>query len=646
MKKRFLCGLLATASIAMTIAACSSNDNDSPVDPVNPGKPLNVQLPKDFNWNNDSKLGVYHSKSTASGKNDLTHIALNLITGGGTNQATFDKITDLDKGNHVFNAYYPYSESNGNDPKKVMVNLPIEQLQPENGSDTKTTDYSFFTATQKLSVKDTDVAQSNFSLKNIFAILEFDFTLESPEQKISEITISANNHKLVGDFIVDLTADKVVPEHTSSSSNSVTLKASNQEGNLNANKTKARIVINPSQLEGEKLFVKVKTDDKVIDLEIKAENYLANYIYQVPIIIVSPAEDLNTNGYANSYIVSEANKAYKFDAKVQGNGKTTSKINPKKLNPKKAFLVWESSKEEKGVIANVSLDENGIITFITSDKIGGNALIAVTDGEPTDEFPLGTIIWSWHIWSTNYDVNKEITVKSTTGDKFKFMSTNLGALTVDPDKNGNGLKYQWGRKDPFLKDGFKLDGSEHEGVVHYPKYGWQASTYTADSKDLTVEASIAFPTGFFRSGSGNDFDWSGIGSGIENRNNQLWGNLENNLGKKSIYDPCPVGYRVPPTEAFDNFNSDNGKFINESWEFKAEEGKNIVFSTEPSHLMYTTGAPVGPGRDGKTAYYWTSSTKPRFAKENASSFLIEKTWISDNQTAQRAMGASVRCIRE
>ncbi|WP_158209156.1 hypothetical protein [Myroides phaeus] len=316
------------------------------------------------------------------------------------------------------------------------------------------------------------------------------------------------------------------------------------------------------------------------------------------------------------------------------------------MTPKKAFVVWESSKTEKGVIANVSLDENGIVTFITSEKIGGNALIAVTDGEPTDEFPMGTILWSWHIWSTPYDVNKNITVKSKAGDKFQFMAINLGALSVDPDKKGNGLKYQWGRKDPFLKDGFKLDGSEHEGIVYHTKYGWQASTFTANGKDSAIDEAVKFPTGYFKASHGSDFDWNGKTSGIENRNNELWGNLENNLGKKSIYDPCPIGYRVPPTEAFESFDSDNGKFVNESWEFNAENGQKITFSTDPSYLMFTSGAPVGPGREGKTAHYWTSSTKPKSNNTNASSFLIEKGWISDNQTAQRALGASIRCIRE
>lgn len=640
MKKRFLHGLLASASIAMTIVACSSNDNDSTGGPANLGGPINAHLPKEFNWDKNSKLGIYHSKSIESGKNDLTHFSLNLINGGGTSQAIFDKITDLDKGNHTFNVYYPYNESNGNDSKKVLVNLPNEQYQAENDNNNNSTDYSFFYTTHKISVKDANIAPINFNLQNLFAVLEFDITLETPEQKISEITVTANDKNLAGEFTVDLTADKVVPQIGSTNHKSVTLKSKS-----NYLKNKARISINPI-LEKQNLKISVKMDDRVLDFDIAAQSYLPNHLYNIPLVIFSPAEDLNTNGYANSYIVSEANKAYKFDAKIQGNGKATTKINPKKLDPKKAFVVWESSKEEKGVIANLTLDENGIVTFVTSDKIGGNALIAVTDGEPTDEFPLGTILWSWHIWSTDYDANKEVTVKSSTGDKFKFMTINLGALTVDPDKNGNGLKYQWGRKDPFLKDGFKLDDSGHEGVVHNPKYGWQSSSFTGNGKDSAIEEAIKFPTGFFRGSHGNDFDWSGNGAGVENRSNQLWGNLENNLGKKSIYDPCPVGYRVPPTEAFNNFNSENGKFVNENWEFNAEEGKTIAFSTEPSYLLYTSGVIVPPGREGKSGYYWSSSTKPTFNKVNASSFLIEKTWISENQTAQRAMGASIRCIRE
>lgn len=643
MKKRFFYGLIASASIAATISACSNSDN-SPVAPINSEGRIEAQLPREFKWNTNSKLGIYHSMSTESGKNELNHFTSKLISGAETNQATFESISNFEKGTHTFNALYPHLESHGNDPKKITINLPSEQYQAETSTNDNTANYSFFYATQKISVNNTNNSPINFGLKNLFSILEFDFTLESPDQKISEITITSQNQNLAGDFTFDLTADKVIPQIGSNSFKSITLKSKNDA--LNTKSIKARITINPL-LEKQPLKILVQVDGKTLDFDIAPEAYLPNHIYNIPLVIFSPAEDLNKNGYANSYIVNEANKAYKFDAKVQGNGKATSKIAPKKLTPKKAFVVWESSKTEKGVIANVSLDENGIVTFITSDKIGGNALIAVTDGEPTDEFPLGTILWSWHIWSTPYDVNKDITVKNKAGDKFQFMAINLGALSVDPDKTGNGLKYQWGRKDPFLKDGFKLDGSEHEGIVYNPKYGWQASTFTANGKDSAIDEAIKFPTGYFRATQGNDFDWSGNGAGIENRNNQLWGNLENNLGKKSIYDPCPIGYRVPPIEAFESFESENGKFVNEDWEFNAENGQKITFSTEPSYLNYVTGAPVGPGRNGKEAYYWTSSTKPAYgSKSNASSFLIEKGWISVNQTGQRGMGASIRCIRE
>nr|WP_158209155.1 hypothetical protein [Myroides phaeus] len=159
--------------------------------------------------------------STESGKNELNHFTSKLISGAETNQATFEPISNFEKGVHTFSALYPHHESHGNDPKKVIVNLPSEQYQAETATNDNIANYSFFYATQKISVNNNN-SSINFGLKNLFSILEFDFTLESPDQKISEITITSQNQNLAGDFTVDLTADKVIPQTGSNTAKSIT----------------------------------------------------------------------------------------------------------------------------------------------------------------------------------------------------------------------------------------------------------------------------------------------------------------------------------------------------------------------------------------------------------------------------------------
>lgn len=96
---------------------------------------------------------------------------------------------------------------------------------------------------------------------------------------------------------------------------------------------------------------------------------------------------------------------------------------------------------------------------------GGNGVIAAYDTE-------GKILWSWHIWVTDYnpdctgkeevlgDVNKrklKFDYNNAAANQLPMMDRNLGAMagyvdvpaTQTEKSKTNGLHYQWGRKDPF-----------------------------------------------------------------------------------------------------------------------------------------------------------------------------------------------------
>lgn len=144
--------------------------------------------------------------------------------------------------------------------------------------------------------------------------------------------------------------------------------------------------------------------------------------------------DLSAAGCANSYLVHGAG-AYSFDATVMGNGVSTEPFAATKLSPSSAALLWQDA---PALLSDVRLEEGRV--HFTAGEGQGNVLIAVRDAD-------GRILWSWHIWVTDYDPSSQ----APKLNGLSWMTRNLGALSDDYDETGSakGFVYQWGRKDPF-----------------------------------------------------------------------------------------------------------------------------------------------------------------------------------------------------
>ena len=223
--------------------------------------------------------------------------------------------------------------------------------------------------------------------------------------------------------------------------------------------------------------------------------------------------DLSPDGTANSYIVSNPG-VYSFDASVKGNGMGSDAY----LSPESAELLWA---DNLLVVTNVIYDEGSKKIKFTTTGYEGNAVIAAKDAD-------GNIIWSWHIWCT--DQPAEHIYSNNAGT---LMDRNLGAVSATPgDPGALGLYYQWGRKDPFV-------GSAAIGVYTPKKttYKWPGKVASNESRG-TIEYSIEHPTTYI---DGNN-DWLYISSSGNNRWNH----------SKTIYDPCPPGWRVPDESVWMN----------------------------------------------------------------------------------------------
>ena len=232
----------------------------------------------------------------------------------------------------------------------------------------------------------------------------------------------------------------------------------------------------------------------------------------------SVSVDLSEIGAANCYIVSKAG-AYSFDADKIGIGEfglveganfhTTNTA----ITPSSAELLWE---DRNGVITAVSHKDKRISFLATGQE--GNAVIAAKDDA-------GNIIWSWHIWVTDQPVDQVYVNEKGT---FTMLDRNIGATradrgTGDEYKQSEGLRYQWGRKDPYAEN-------KHEVV----------------NAQLSILESIQLPTIVAH----GNYPWA------KNWDRNFW-----SPSQKTIYDPCPVGYRVPAMDVWYGFSKIKGENV-------------------------------------------------------------------------------------
>lgn len=257
---------------------------------------------------------------------------------------------------------------------------------------------------------------------------------------------------------------------------------------------------------------------------------------------------LDDAGTANCYIAPQLNTAYSFDARTMGCGRSSTGITPRTLAGAEARVLWETGTSRGDVVRYAVLDQGRI--YFSTGSTRGNALLGLFDTQ-------GQCLWSWHIWAVNYDPNAQGVTYSS---GYTFMDRNLGAVTMTAtDPAAKGLYYQWGRKDPFLGPQ-KYDGGSFAAATYAAGFGPQiySPQFHHDAQgNSTVAWSIAHPTTFMGAapnpaGSSPAY----YSSWCYPPNPNLWGNATtgttlSTASSKSIYDPCPAGWRVPPVAAWD-----------------------------------------------------------------------------------------------
>jgi len=300
-------------------------------------------------------------------------------------------------------------------------------------------------------------------------------------------------------------------------------------------------------------------------------------------------------------------------------------------------VLWQTS---TGLISNISNIYNGKVNIRTSSN-SGNAVIAVYSGVNGT----GTILWSWHIWVTNYKPNTPANGTIYNFNSRVWMDRNLGATATDiATVSALGMVYQWGRKDPFIcANLINPPESSFQSIPIYNSNGVLLTEELGSTgtgvKHILVNVSnnllnsIQNPLTFYYSLPEYNHDWY---SNTLNQNNALWGgiSLVTPLAK-TIYDPCPFGWRVP---AWSNDLSpwDALTISNFTW-------ANYGRSSTTTGYYPATGfryADLGNFSNvGLRGLYWTASG-------DCIGFDFSDSYVNTEYPNARAHGFSVRRVKE
>lgn len=249
------------------------------------------------------------------------------------------------------------------------------------------------------------------------------------------------------------------------------------------------------------------------------------------------------------------------------------------------------------VLSSVKFKKDGYIYFDTPETfVNGNVVIVAIDKElgydqieadADKRITNAEVLWSWNIvFSEGYDPDAAENWIVKGG--YTWMNRDLGAL-IDPEQayiggqlnnvalaSTTGNCYQWGRKDPFpgLPDYTSVQVSYMTGLWFAPAYtpipALDRGTFEAWGREahhqiigntkatVAIDINTALGTGYvsqdaFDLGRANPHLW------LYKNENYLtdkaglaaWGNPSKDAhGVKTIYDPCPPGWKVMSSQAW------------------------------------------------------------------------------------------------
>ena len=372
--------------------------------------------------------------------------------------------------------------------------------------------------------------------------------------------------------------------------------------------------------------------------------------YRIPLVYGNAIENgaTNANAYTSHAAAGNSNVLYNFKDHNNQNitdpwiEKTNGGAN---AGVDGAEVVWADAADLVHSPSITHVGGEGFLDFevTAADIQSGNAVVAVTKGSGASK----TVLWSWHLWFAPKDALDKIPVTNHQGVVYNFTKETLGwkptqwsgstydkartvkVKVVQTIKNGGVAQetvinitqnpgnvrkgattlYQFGRKDAF------------PGVA---TSDLKAGGITENAGDnMTISNNIQNPDKFYIYGSSL---WTNYGYyNLWSADNTVTGGYNqgnDNPVVKTVYDPSPVGFKMPANNAFTGFtttglNSTSQSEMNvdgtDDWQqwtnnfghnFWTNSSKTATINFPASGLRYDlAGSLYTVGYNG---YYWSA----------------------------------------
>lgn len=351
-----------------------------------------------------------------------------------------------------------------------------------------------------------------------------------------------------------------------------------------------------------------------------------DYIYTTTISKTGDdiASDLRTtiNGFpidltmfpSNSYIM-EPGKAYKLRIDIKGEGQTETAGQSISLTNDidNLFIMWQ---EQPGMVVQYKLLSSGVGLIRLKAGIEGNIMLLGRKGTNIH-------VWSWHLWVIE---GGSASIGTYTTNGITGMDRNMGALTPAlGNDNAIGVVYEWGRKDPF------------PGPVSVTS-STKRTLYDINNNISVLDQYIGPQSMIFSIEHPNWYIYQ-TDQWLSGTIGDLWGSD----GAKTIFDPCPRGWRVPKdTQIWADWTADNfvwnaaypGRML------QSDEGAPLG-SWFPAAGRYDYMNPTYIIEDGETGLYWTAKSTDDNSKGTALTFSASEVLV---QGVIRSYGGYVRPV--
>ena len=368
--------------------------------------------------------------------------------------------------------------------------------------------------------------------------------------------------------------------------------------------------------------------------------------YRIPLVYGNAIENgsTNANSYTSHATAGNSKVLYNFQDHAGHNidnpwiEKTNGGAN---ASVDGAEVVWADAANLVHSPSIVHVGGEGFLDFEVkqSDIQSGNAVVAVKKN--------GITVWSWHLWFAPKDALDKIPVTNHQGVVYNFTKETLGwkptqwnsstytsartvKVKVEQTVANNGTKaytvinitqnpgsvnedattlYQFGRKDAFPG----VDASDLAANSHFTENA---------GDNMSIMNGIQHPDNFYT--------WRGSGGNWSNNYGyyNLWSadnttaGYNDNSVVKTVYDPCPVGFKMPSSNAFTGFTTTGqNSFIQSELNVDGTSDEQ-TFQNNFGHNFWTSGSKTatinfpasGFRKDefgtlyfvGDAGYYWTA----------------------------------------